>query len=119
MKIKLNKIKDSDFYTIIRAEHSNTTWEEKTDDGIFYMKSERLSPESSIEGHSWEMIKIAKAIKSKTNFSSTRCAVKTSKKKKVFYLWSPRNSLHRAFVTFKEGKEFANEVLNYFENYKE
>ena len=82
------------------------------------MTSERLSPESSIEGDSSEMIEIALAIKLKTNFNLTRCAVNTNKKEKLFYLWSPRNSIYRTEITFEKGKEFANEVLSYFENYK-
>ena len=112
MKIKLKKAECFDnFYQIVRAEHEDISWAEHKDGVHFFMTSERLSPESSIEGDSWEMLEIAKAIKAKKDFISTRCAVNTDKEEKVFYLWSPRNSLYRTTITYEEGEEFANEVL--------
>lgn len=65
------------WYTIERAEHSNTRWEENYriyKDGrhqgwtTYHMYSGRLEPETCIEGRREEMLALAHAIKEKLYF---------------------------------------------------
>lgn len=111
MKIVLNKCDSlDDWYTIIRAEHDGRSWNEKVGKNTYsHRSSERLSPEACIEGDSYQMIALAKAIKHRETISFKRCAV--SFEDDGVHFWSPKNSKHDGVVTIEEADALAAQIL--------
>lgn len=108
MKIKLNHCFD-EWYSIIRAEHDGREWIENIDTNTSrFMCSERLSPEACIEGTSEEIIEVALAIKDRRAIYFKRIAVSFEY---GFWFWSPKNSIHKVFISTEDADEFANEVI--------
>lgn len=100
----------NDWYTIQRADHEGRAWLEEVHKGcLALMCSERLSPESCIEGDAFDMIELARCILKKEDCESTRCAVMFEGE--FVYFWSPRNSLHKTPVGIDDATEFAHSVL--------
>lgn len=114
MKIKLNRCDVlSDWFTIVRVEHNGKEWSEASEndpDTFYWMSSERLSPEACIEGDSYEMMTIAKAIVCRTNISFKRIAI--SFEDDGVHLWSPKNSSHHGVVTLEEAEELAKQIFD-------
>jgi hypothetical protein len=110
MKIKLNRIDDDDWFTIVRVEHDGKCWMEQTGKNSFrYMCSERLSPEACIEGTAYEMVALAHAIKNQGMVSFKRCAVHFEED--GVHLRSPKNSERDAVVTREEASDLADQIL--------
>jgi hypothetical protein len=109
MKIILEKCGISeDWYSIVRAEHDGREWYENNGNYTQYMLSKRLVPNACIEGNSYEMKELAKAIRSRTDLSFKRCAVKFVEG--VVYLYSPKNSTAPGIVSIEEVDELAIQI---------
>ena len=76
MKIALSKSEYmDDWYTIVRAQHIEREWMERTTQNSYrFMSSERLSPEACIEGTAEHMIALARAIQLRGAFRGGRRA---------------------------------------------
>lgn len=112
MKIVLSKSEHmDDWYTIVRAEHDGREWMEETGPNSYrFMMSERLSPESCIEGSGDEMLELAHAIKRRGTARFKRCAVHFDADGAHFS--SPKNSERDAVVPVENAEEFAAQVLS-------
>lgn len=97
-----------DWYTIEKAYHSHTEWYERTEYGLSFQHSGRIS-DACVEGTAYEMRELAVAIERRGAESFKRCAVDATKEKVEF--WSPRNSQRRGIVSRVDADALAAEIF--------
>lgn len=91
MKLTMRKYDTiDDWYIIERAEHDGREWMEETGPNSFALRRSSRITEADVEGHSYEMKAIAKAIRARRYETFKRCGVDARTSPVRF--WSPRNS---------------------------
>ena len=112
MKIKVVKSDAmDDWYVIERAEHDNRHWMEPIDGGMALRYSGRFS-DADIEGTHEEMIGIAEAIESESDYDAKRCSVRfcePGEPGEVAFN-SPRNSMEDGFVSLAEAADLVKPI---------
>jgi len=96
-----------DWYLIERKYHDGKTWLEPTEYGYRYQTSARIS-DADVEGCSQEMLAIATAIETRSEFSAKRCGVWFEGDGVCFS--SPRNSQTPGIVTLEDADNLAKEI---------
>lgn len=79
-----------DFFALRREQHDAREWEEKSRYGSRYCRSDRLVPQSDVEGAGYEWQTIAFHIRNKQECSFKRVAVVPQET--GWLIWSPRQS---------------------------
>lgn len=110
--VKGNDNPEWDWWTIVRAEHDNREWMQRTGpNSMSFRLSERLGEDDNnadIEGTSAEMLAIATAIESGTWARFTRCSAFTTEK--GVELMSPRNMSYPVVITHENARALAKDI---------
>ncbi len=97
-----------DWYVIERAEHDGRKWLEPIHGGMALRCSARFS-DADVEGNSYEMLGLAKAIKERGRQSFKRCSVHIDGDRAYFN--SPRNSQTDGVCTLAQADALADSII--------
>ncbi len=97
-----------DWWVLRRQTHDGREWEETRNGVCCYMRSDRIVPQSDVEGDARQWAIIAHALEN--NYSDGFKRVDVEFKGNGFLICSPRQSMDPVFISLSSAKHLAAEI---------